>query len=96
MDWFIIKMYGINRLNLVGWSIAGLLVICLAGVGVVVGLTSPPPGIPAQSILLATICLLLLGIFGVTLQLYCSLLAEKLTSIQRAKETRLDEEDEEV
>jgi hypothetical protein len=92
MDWLIIKMFGVNRVNLVGWSITGLVVMVLAGVGITVGLLSPP-GIAAQGILLATICLLLLGIFGVALQIYCSLLAEKLTTLQRANATKLDEEE---
>lgn len=92
MDWLIIKMFGVNRVNLVGWSLAGFFVISAGFLGILAGLLDMP-GLPSQKILLVTICLLLLGIFGVTLQIYCSLLAEKLTNLQRVKATKLDEEE---
>jgi hypothetical protein len=80
MDKFIIKLFGVNRLNLVGWVCAGVLVIfgslALGGVGGVAYAEGDPNA--SVALLLGSIALLLLGVFGVLLQIYCSLLAEKL------------------
>jgi hypothetical protein len=80
MDKLIIKLFGVNRLNLVGWVCVGVLVIfgsVALGVAALVAYADGDPG-ASVALLLGSVALLLLGVFGVLLQIYCSLLAEKL------------------
>ena len=79
MDKLIVGLFGVNRINLLGWLVAGLLLLGLAFY-LVIAAVQPLMGkaIPPEILLLTAICLLLTGIFGVLLQLYCSLLAVKL------------------
>jgi hypothetical protein len=95
MDRFIINLFGYTRTNLLGWIVAGLLVmglsLCLFYLAY-----QPPlrPGFSPEWYLLAAIALLLLGIFGVLLQMYCAQVAEKLERDARAREVKaLDDED---
>jgi hypothetical protein len=79
MDKWFIELFGINRLNFYGWVFTGALVIliCLGLAGASVA-TAPQNAMAAVLIMLGAIAFLLLGIFGVLLQIYCSLLVEKL------------------
>ena len=89
MDKLIIKLFGVNRMNLIGWFITGVGIMILALL-LFIGAWKASVGanVPPLHLLLGTICLLLLGIFGILLQLYCSLLAEKLEKRQEANRER--------
>jgi hypothetical protein len=79
MDKFIIKLFGVNYLNFWGWFVLGLVMI-MAIVVLVVGsvvMMVFGEGRP-DLMLLAAVAVALLGIFGVLLQIYTGLLAEKL------------------
>ncbi len=86
MDKLIVYLFGINRMNLLGWVTAGLLVLGVAAY-LVVGAVSPPfaVGLPPVNALLVAISLLLMGIFGLLLQIYCSLLASRLEAPPRTQ-----------
>lgn len=79
MDKLIVVIFGVNRVNLWGWVIVGLLDVG-AAVYLVLGALVPTagPGLKPEIALMIAACLLLLGIFGVLLQMYCALLALKL------------------
>jgi len=80
MDRLIVKIFGVNRMNLWGWVCAGLLVMGGAGVFFLCAYGAYLSGDANATLiwLLSGVALLLLGQFGVALQTYCSLLAEKL------------------
>jgi hypothetical protein len=86
VDKLIIKLFGVNRMNFVGWCVAGLLIV---GASLVSACAALSPGFGADQrlgIWLCAIWLVLMGIFCLLLQLYCSLLAEKLERRQIATE----------
>jgi Co/Zn/Cd efflux system component len=89
MDKLIIKLFGINRLNLIGWCFAGLFLICGTLFFILLALSRMAPGPAADSrpliFLLVAIALLLLGIFGLLLSIYCAMFAEKLESSGQLK-----------
>jgi hypothetical protein len=91
MDRLIVKVFGINRTNLWGWVCAGLLVMGGAGVFFLLGYGAfLNRDVDSTLIwLLSGVALLLLGQFGIALQTYCSLLAEKLER-QQARVPDLD------
>jgi hypothetical protein len=80
VDKFIIKFFGINKMNFWGWVCAGLLLIGLVVFLFGTGYSAFLKGDSASMLvsMLVGIGLLLLGIFGLLLQLYCGMLAEKL------------------
>ena len=92
MDKLIVKLFGVNRMNLIGWIWLGFLLIVAAVFFIITALPNVirQPGRPDQ-LLLAAIAILLLGIFGVLLQIYCAMLAEKLE--RKPRPTRRDEAD---
>jgi type VI protein secretion system component VasK len=79
MDKLIVKLFGINRLNFYGWIAAGLFVIVGSLLFWAVGFffTFADPMF-ALAMVLSAIWVVLIGMFGLFLQLYCALLAEKL------------------
>jgi hypothetical protein len=81
MDKTIIKLFGINRFNLFGWIFVGLAMIFVTvamALPILLSALLPGRSLSPEALLLGAIWVLLLGIFGVLLQLYCSLLADKL------------------
>ncbi len=86
MDKMIVALFGVNRMNLWGWVVGGYFVMGSAGY-MVAGAFIPAIGFgfTPEIALLTAACLLLLGIFGVLLQMYCSLLAIKLDLLGRSK-----------
>lgn len=90
MNDVIIKLFGINRMNLFGWCAAGLIVIGLAVLLLVEAAIATKNATP-ELMLLGAIALLLLGIFGVQLQVYCSMLAEKIERKQGERRYRDDD-----
>ena len=75
----IIALFGVNRSNLLGWCFGGLAVIGASlGAVVLAFVVAPPAPLRPELLLLTAICFRLFGIFGVLLQIYCSMLAEKL------------------
>jgi hypothetical protein len=79
MDKWIIELFGINRLNFYGWIFAGCVVIVVSvALGLLSFVTAQRNTTEAILIMLGAIGFLLLGILSVLLQIYCSLLAEKL------------------
>jgi hypothetical protein len=84
VDKLIIKLFGVNRMNLWGWCAVGLLVIIGAVVLFTVGVLVLLAGDTSKAgvLILLGIGLLLLGHFGVAMQTYCALLAEKLEKQQ--------------
>ena len=79
MDKLIVWMFGINRMNFYGWIFAGIVTLVvtlgLAGLSIAVATDDVQWGI---LIMLGAIAFILLGILCVLLQIYCTLLAEKL------------------
>jgi hypothetical protein len=86
MDKLIIKFFGVNRMNFWGWLCAGLLIIgcCLFLVLLAFHEYFNGDVLSAIHWLLVCIAALLLGLFGVALQAYGSLLTEKLERQQAA------------
>jgi uncharacterized protein involved in cysteine biosynthesis len=83
MDRLIIKFFGVTRLNVIGWCVAGLFLLALGFTSVFIALRSyQGVTIPSHLLVLTAIFLMLSGILGVLLQLYASMLAEKLESQQ--------------
>jgi hypothetical protein len=102
VDKFIIKLFGVNHLNFWGWIGAGLLLlltgmILLAAGAVSASEAAATGGSPEFALvwIVAAIAVFLLGIFGVLLQIYTGLLAEKLEkqheeARRREREDRMD------
>jgi hypothetical protein len=79
MDKFIIKLFGLNHLNFWGWISLGLVMIIVIVVLIAVSVVMMVEGGGRPDLmLLAAVAVALLGIFGVLLQIYTGLLAEKL------------------
>lgn len=79
MDKFIIKTFGINKLNFWGWIAAGFCIIagCIV-VGVIILKHMLQNGMDVHLCALLGILFVLFGQFCLSLQKYCSKLAEKL------------------
>ncbi len=79
MDKLIVALFGINKVNFIGWVLTFLVLFVLA-LFLVAGALVPPLGIglSAEVSLLAAACTLLAGIFGVLVQIYCSLMAVRI------------------
>jgi membrane protein implicated in regulation of membrane protease activity len=99
VDKFIVKLFGINRLNFWGWVACGFLLLLVGASLVAAGAVSASEaaatgGSPLYAVvwLLAAIAIFLFGILTVLLQIYTSLLAEKLEK-QQQDENRRREED---
>jgi hypothetical protein len=93
MNDLIVKLFGINRMNLLGWCIVGLMIIGLSVVCTVQAVLATPNFFNRPDLLLlGAIVLLMLGIFGVQLQIYCAMLAQKIER-NRAERRRPDEYD---
>ncbi len=86
MNSLIVKLFGVNAMNLIGWCATGLLIIALAVI-LVADAALTAKNVTPELLLLGAIALLLLGIFGVLLQIYCSLLAEKLERRHAVRES---------
>jgi len=80
MNKLIIKLFGINQMNFWGWIFAAVLVFIGCGVFFAMAYFAfmKKDSNSAIVFLLAAIGLLLVGHFGLAVQTYCSLLAEKL------------------
>ena len=79
MDKFIVKIFGINKLNFWGWIVTGMVFLTVS-MGLLVfsvGLIKTNIAL-AQYCVLAAIFLLLFGQFGLSLQKYHAKLAEKI------------------
>lgn len=90
MNDVIVKLFGVNRMNLFGWCAAGLIVIGLAVLLMVEAAIAAKNATP-ELMLLGAIAVLLLGIFGVLLQIYCALLAEKIERGRKERRYRDDD-----
>jgi hypothetical protein len=99
MDKLIVKLFGINRFNFYGWIAAGLVVIVGSLLFWVAGFAFAfTDATVALTLVLSAIWLVLIGMFGLFLQVYCALLAEKLekkddllTSVRNPEETSENE-----
>jgi hypothetical protein len=82
VDRLIIKLFGVNKMNFWGWFAAGMLVLVAALGLFALGARAVFAGDDRMMLfsLLTAIFVTLIGIFGVLLSIYCSLLAEKLES----------------
>ena len=98
MDKLIVTYFGINRLNFWGWVGAGTLLILISLFSILLAVGSHLSGdsVGAHFFALGAIYSVLLGIFGVLLQLYCSLLAEKLSTPVRPAPRSQEEDDDDT
>lgn len=79
MDKLIVSLFGVNKFNFFGWLFTFLLLLIVATV-LVVGALVPPLGVGLSPVvaLLTAACVLLAGIFGVLVQLYCAMMAVRI------------------
>ena len=79
MDKFIIKMFGINKVNFWGWFIAEMMLLGVAVIFLIYSYDLVKQNIlKAQYSVLVSIALLLMGQFALSLQKYHAKLAEKI------------------
>jgi hypothetical protein len=83
---FLNKLFGFNHMNLIGWLVAGISLLSVSGFFGYQALesgkhmaTGPGPDV----YILATIALLLLGIFCLLLQIYCALVVEQINKQEK-------------
>lgn len=86
MDKFIVKVFGINKLNFWGWIVTGIAILTLAAGLLVFSLGLIKTNISlAQYCVLAAIAVLLFGQFALSLQNYHAKLAKKIEQQNKDK-----------